>query len=469
MPYGPTNRNKYEQAPIAKGPTRTIHEQNKCTYFAAVLPHNIHFEKEEAEAKNSDIRSITENAENPTKSRQNEKTLTQMEVTRVFHPVGQGGFYTETFETPQPLMVVYDCGGNSIKSMEDYLQSFLGEGKNHHINTAMFISHLHFDHINGLKYLLDHARVSRLFLPQLTRGRIIETLLYNAVNFSQNDSEYVNNLIADFGSRRYDNVTYVRPAEEIPNDSSIHNIDSTPPYILSGSHVQVSIGSDNQHWVYIPYNPKSEDPDFSSQDNDVQGLKVIYENTSEDLLSQEMASFVKELTCTELAALYKKLFGGIHNAQSMALFSGLLECDRMVEEVKSNLLLVPCGCFHDYDRYYYRHCMHEGKIPCNFLYTGDYENISKNSYPDIRLFYGKLTPNVWKTVCGIQIPHHGSRKNYYQRLYDNMCFAIASVGVNNRYLHPNVDTLINIYGQGCMPIVVTEDINTLRYQQFVLY
>ena len=35
-----------------------------------------------------------------------------MRLTRVIHPVGQGGFYTETLiNGDQKINIVYDCGG----------------------------------------------------------------------------------------------------------------------------------------------------------------------------------------------------------------------------------------------------------------------------------------------------------------------------------------------------------------------
>ena len=73
-----------------------------------------------------------------------------MEVTRVFHPVGQGGFYTEAFDDNH--MVVYDCGGTSHIDVERCIDSLFTEQKSPQIE-AVFISHLHEDHINGLQYL----------------------------------------------------------------------------------------------------------------------------------------------------------------------------------------------------------------------------------------------------------------------------------------------------------------------------
>ena len=79
-----------------------------------------------------------------------------MELTRIIHPVGQGGFYTETLNNHgDEFNVVYDCGGNSKTFMEDYLKRFIHDDayKQKKRIDAVFISHLHADHVNGLKYL----------------------------------------------------------------------------------------------------------------------------------------------------------------------------------------------------------------------------------------------------------------------------------------------------------------------------
>ena len=94
-----------------------------------------------------------------------------MEVTRIFHPVGQGAFYTESFNDQE--MVVYDCGGNSSLKMKEYLDKFLTKSPQQGIE-AIFISHLHDDHINGLQYLLDNSKGQhQLYIPQLTKNRLL--------------------------------------------------------------------------------------------------------------------------------------------------------------------------------------------------------------------------------------------------------------------------------------------------------
>ena len=110
-----------------------------------------------------------------------------MELTRVIHPIGQGGFYTETFKDDndkEVFNVVYDCSSETGKPYEinSYLEKYYPNSTKHPKKKidAVFISHLHNDHINGLKWLLVNTNVEYLFLPQLTEEIILESLLYNA-------------------------------------------------------------------------------------------------------------------------------------------------------------------------------------------------------------------------------------------------------------------------------------------------
>ena len=160
------------------------------------------------------------------------------------------------------------------------------------------------------------------------------------------------------------------------------------------------------------------------------------------------------------------MFGGIHNGQSMTLFSGLRNHDTNIKICSHpftptcNRYQCPDGCdlFAELAKY------KEDCIPTNFLYTGDYEAGENAKMEELSSFYTKI--EVWETICGLQIPHHGSRKNYAKELYNKRCYAIASAGTSNKFHHPNIDTLINIFHQGCKPFVVTEDKSTIIMQYF---
>ena len=115
-----------------------------------------------------------------------------MEVTRTFHSIGQGGFYTESFDDlPDKPMVVFDCGGKSSKLMKDYINSFLPTRSKATIE-AVFISHLHDDHINGLQHLIDRANVKKMFLPQFNPNQLFEIIFYNTARGAKDKFHHPN-------------------------------------------------------------------------------------------------------------------------------------------------------------------------------------------------------------------------------------------------------------------------------------
>lgn len=407
-----------------------------------------------------------------------------MEVTRIFHPVGQGGFYTELFEHKK--LVVYDCGGNSGPQMKQYIDSFLPKDSEIEV-VAIFISHLHNDHINGLQRLLDKSKNCKLFLPHITPNRIIEAILYNAIYCTDAEFALFQNLFRKIIKKTEKNVKVIQVNEDTGEESQeSYNLDEVNRYVIaSGTRIYIEEsgrqinGSSSKHptlkWVYIPYNQKNPKlaSSYSGKDAQIKKIHQLLENASKmseddaiENILEELDDLLKNKSVDDIKNIYTQLFGSIHNSQSMTVFSGLVNQPHEIE-IEDNIFVrqrdihhLGCDlCWHP------RHCMHFGKIPCNFIYTGDYEECSNSTSTMLVQYYKQH----WDTLCGIQIPHHGSKNNYYQELYENKCFAIASAGVNNSFNHPDIVTLVNIIEQGCMTIVVTEEVNTLKYQHFKIH
>ena len=94
-----------------------------------------------------------------------------MELTRIFHPVGQGIFYTEKFHFGDKVFnVVFDCGSeNKNKIEKEISQTFTKEDS----IDILFISHFHADHMNSLNYLKDHCKkIKRVIIPLQTAESI---------------------------------------------------------------------------------------------------------------------------------------------------------------------------------------------------------------------------------------------------------------------------------------------------------
>ena len=372
-----------------------------------------------------------------------------MELTRIIHPVGQGGFYTESLScNGRDCLVVYDCGGNSGLFMKRYLSQFIHRESNREKMKidAVFISHLHADHINGLKYLLDNTYVRYLFLPQLTDEMFIESLLYNNLQSLGNNKDLTNFVLEIYRGDNYGETKIVRvdfSEGEISIDLEGDNLvdltsSNVPPTIKSGTKLSFD-GS----WLYIPYNPpvlphkKMAFPDYLEKELNLNSKTLLSPSKATDLL--------KACKIGDLREAYKKYFGSNHNSYSMTLFSGMRDpyC-YMIDRFK-------CEWIRHYATYY---SLYEST---NCLYTGDFE--VQTHFYDISRFYRPL----WHTIGSIQVPHHGSKNNYHHSLYDNAIRGFISVGTKNKYNHPSKDTLMELYHHGCLPIMVTED----EYSKYV--
>ena len=94
-----------------------------------------------------------------------------MKITRTFHPIGQGAFYTEEFhfESDKTYRVVFDCGGNEniIGNIVKNAFYHRDEDSPQTVIDAVFISHFDDDHVNGLPFLFQYYDVRNLVLPLL--------------------------------------------------------------------------------------------------------------------------------------------------------------------------------------------------------------------------------------------------------------------------------------------------------------
>ena len=368
-----------------------------------------------------------------------------MKVKRTIHPIGQGAFYTERLEEDDNVFqVVYDCGGNNKKSIVSYMKEI--EWFNNKTIDAVFISHLHDDHVNGLEFLLNNCKVRRLFLPQLTQYELIEVVMHNCL---ANKTETVELLLYLYGDNTWykQTETHIIKVERQTNDSlesafiDITNVRNT---VYSGDRFHFC-----KKWVFIPFNPPVKDK--------TKGFYEYFKSfVGRDYSIEELPNIIRdEIGVKRCREIYKDYFGSNHNAYSMALFSGLMR-----EEVY-NYITKHCDSARkrcDYCCGSPRRWRGRFLRTPNCLYMGDFDTNAQ--IEELTKFYGSL----WDTIATLQVPHHGSRNNHDSQLYEFVEDGFISVGENNRYHHPNVDTLIGIKDMGCEPLLVTESHSTMvRY------
>ena len=382
-----------------------------------------------------------------------------IELTRIIHPVGQGGFYTETLKNAQgnEFNIVYDCGGNGQKFMKNYLNSCFPQRKT---IDMVFISHFHYDHINGLLSLLKNHNVKHLVIPQLTKDSLLESILYNYLSYGSYDN-LVNRFLQNIYNKEYygeTQITQIWPYNE-NNNVVTEEYPLTDGFITQNNGARTDLQKDMSSgtvfslgkWFYIPFNPPVPKKDkitgsfYDYIKDNLNGGKDF--NISSDL------SKIVGQNLKKCVVLYKQYFksGNNHNAYSMALFSGMRNPQ--------------CHCYM-INNVCNRRC--RGNREClgnpDFLYTGDFEPLKPygNNVQMMKQFYGSL----FDAVKAIQVPHHGSWNNFSPDLYTGKCVGYISAGDKNRFNHPDKETLLNILACGCLPVVVSDNVSTIVINKY---
>lgn len=366
-------------------------------------------------------------------------------MTRTFHPVGHGAFYTERFNDEDGKCVftaVYDCGASSSNRIEKAIKAAF---KNTEEIDLLFISHLHKDHINGVMQLMEQCNVKRIVLPALEDEVVIEALLYNythqAEEFDNDANKFIEKLlIGNFGSTKITQVGNFRNNDNTPY--SAVDSESVGDSLTSGKAIEVK----RLNWRYYPLNLSSSNS--VSIINKIAEVAKVFPSTFYlygRLDYKEIRDVVEGIGISECAKIYKEVFGCSHNNYSMPLVSMATVC-----------LSSKCK----------RWCRKEGNTPTrcltNCLYTGDFEATKK--FDALKEIFKKFDVEVDYAKIGIlQVPHHGSKHNINTDMYEDGKVCIISAGRTSKH-HPDMSVLQNIQYHKSVPIIVTEiDKSIQRY------
>ncbi|MCH7613794.1 MAG: MBL fold metallo-hydrolase, partial [Candidatus Marinimicrobia bacterium] len=165
---------------------------------------------------------------------------------RTFQPIGQGAFYTEQFNG---FTIVYDCGSKNESLIKKEIKSVFEKGED---IEAVFISHLHSDHINGLEFLLEFCNVKKILMPLLTENEKIQLLIQNEI-IQKGISSFLENLIE---TQTIENVSVVLVPEtesdtQINLDQESNQIDGSITSDTFKTNPKLSHSS-IVDWVFIP-------------------------------------------------------------------------------------------------------------------------------------------------------------------------------------------------------------------------
>lgn len=357
---------------------------------------------------------------------------------RIFHPIGQGAFYSETHRVDEDshseINVVYDCGSKKNKAwVEQRVKNAFQDRK----VELLFLSHFHDDHYKGIKYL----KPKYIVLPLLNEWDKAIFWIGHELGKGKFDKDCERKLkTASRGSEfiyieqmKEENIVGeerepIKIGKDIPSNKRIQS--GTPLYVP---------GYDD--WIYIPINPKLSESIIEKFKSDFKEKKI----DEKKILNLDTDYFNKNRTT--IKKIYNKI--GTPNEYSMVVYSGpKYQNSMLINTIPRNYLIntMPLN--------YYRLCWSLGicRHPLGCLYLGDI-NLKENQHIPSKILekiYSCLPENIYENLSTIQVPHHGSIKNfncalksYYNKSkgswcpWDKLMFYVISAGKNNRYGHPS--------------------------------
>lgn len=364
-------------------------------------------------------------------------------MTRTIHPIGQGAFYTECLENGgNTYNVVYDCGSETAFSGKGKLidmeitQTF----KKGEVINALFISHFHNDHINGIEKLLKHCNVEYIFLP------IIDTISKLLLITSNDNKDFQDFILSpnDYIKHISENTSVIF----VNTDNPDNMYNSETPFDLSQeklkgmetiqSGTKIVLGEQNVKWEYIPFNFNNKqlimDIEKAYKDNG----RVIPDANKFNKVEFDFAKII----FNQVLKLGQK-----RNDHSMILYSGSYSHKDWICRV----------VYNDFCRYKYCHhrCYYH-EITTGCIYFGDFDLNIRDALKNILKKY-----NIDKDNISImQVPHHGSIHNFNINVFcafPRLNLLFVSAGEKNKYRHPSSTVVKNILKTGRHLKLITEN------------
>ena len=335
-------------------------------------------------------------------------------IIRNIHPIGQGGFASE-YHVEHNKLVIYDCGYMSPRVSKRNKSLVYNNLPDCDIE-VLFISHFDHDHISLIPYLKQIRKLKNVVIPLVRLDNILSQLVEN---------EDVKELIKNPRSFFDDKTRIIRiepfnrePADEI--EAVIIDDNSSDTDIPSGRKLIIP----RTNWEYIPFN-------IHYKQRSKQFLEICNKYGIDDNQVSDPNYLFDETVLTKIRNAYKRVDGGI-NQNSMILYSGITSNPIYSNIIEYKYFKCDYCCRYCHRKYFYD----TGKPAC--LYTGDWDCSEIDS-----VF--KYIENRKNMIGLIQIPHHGAKNNFNEKLItdENVSFFVQ-FGNNNPYGHPSLSVLNSI-------------------------
>lgn len=373
---------------------------------------------------------------------------------RLFLPVGQGAFYCEKFSEEDfcgKVNVVYDCGTISgLSVLKSVIERTFEHGE---VIDALFLSHLHEDHINGLPILAKRCNVKRVYLPMVdTTDLALMHLAYTLrrhpkpLPYENIEEEYTvsERFVLDAlqnpveAIRRYADAYVVALPVDRADDllGDVHGVAND----IFGE--RVGIGTSGR-WIYMPFNIRNAEESDKVRRRFVGqfGKEPSSQNVAE-VIADIGGNRVGKKDLSEIRDMYKGIRDGL-NANSMTLYSGS-DNSSLTQSIDLDSSINDFFCL--------KHGVsHSTAAGC--LYTGDYIASEERCYwKQLKMAYGRH----WGNIGCVQIPHHGSNGNFNDEFLTMSAYNVISAGFGNMYRHPSNSVLAKYRARHKFPFVVTQ-------------
>jgi hypothetical protein len=395
----------------------------------------------------------------------------------IFFKAGQGSFYGGRIllhGTDQVVTVVYDCGtshfidGNN-QSLNNEINYFKYHPyyfpRNNNIE-LLFISHLDYDHVSGLKRLLNEFQVKRIILPYIEKecrqffltsisdnNDLDDNLtIEDYISFIDSPSRFIVENSSDKSTMQY----YIKPNEKTeityegyddnPSDNiypkGTTNNDRTeteivelmvqPNVFVYENNLQFFIKKDWEFTTFL----KGVNTGAISKLHSC--LKKEFKREEADNLTFEDLKNIVTNNRKECRKCYTNYIGDI-NSHGIVLLHGPIRLFLLFSSIYSNCDLNSSHNDYNYHRHLYNeYYFNKNTSMLGTLLFGDTSiNPENNPISFPKEFKDKLV-----NVHVVQVPHHGSSKNW-----DFTEFEALKIGINiNRWKH-SVVTVCN-FGYG---------------------
>ena len=391
-----------------------------------------------------------------------------MYILRYQHPVGQGCFHTGIISgncfrrsSTDDICYVYDCGALDQKVLRSEIGLLSGEYSS---IDALFLSHLDYDHVSGLDYLLAKIKVQTVYIPYIDNILLILDLLESEKDEFLSASLIEASLEPEswFGRRGVQRVVRVLGAPDLPPEGrSIPEPDGprdgmiedrepltlkahpSPPrrirvgtpgkqsellHMSPSDSICVMRGQDIVDWMLVPFvdpAPPERRRAFGK------ALKTVLGLAPRKALSMaRLADGLRDRKWRgEIRGCYDEIIANgarrMHNRVSMSLYSGPTGRRRsqqlryFAKFGKSNT----CST-------------RQARSPgVGWLATGDATlNVNR-----VRDRWRQAYAPICREVGTLVLPHHGSHHNFHHEILDfpNLKLCVASAADPSPYEHPS--------------------------------